>query len=154
MRKAAGIAIAALALIAARYVGALEVGADGVGSTSVTALALGFALLAAWIAGDVVRVLRLPRVTGYLLFGVVIGPYLANLVTADMASQLDVVTRIATTLIAMMAGLMLNVSRLGPRLASVIRVTAITMVVTMTGIAVVAWGAWQWLPIAREATGV
>ena len=34
-----------------------------------TALPLGFALVVAMVTGDVLRRFRLPRVTGYLLFG-------------------------------------------------------------------------------------
>ena len=50
-----------------------------------TALALGFTLLGAWIAGDLLRRLQLPRLTGYLLFGVLVGPYLGNVITTTMA---------------------------------------------------------------------
>ena len=39
-----------------------------------TALALGFTLVGAWIAGDALRRFQLPRLTGYLLFGVLAGP--------------------------------------------------------------------------------
>jgi trehalose 6-phosphate synthase len=149
IKKAIALAIAAGSLIWVRHLGSI-----GGSDPSVTALALGFTLLVAWIAGDLMRRFRLPRVTGYLLFGLIIGPYLGNIVTTPMAAQLDVVTRIATTLIALMAGLMLNVSRLGTRLRAVLRLAATTLTVTMAGILVLAWLAWSWLPIAPDATGV
>ena len=66
-----------------------------------TALALGFALMGASVTGDALRRFHLPRLTGYLLFGVIVGPYLGNLITESMAAQLQVVTGIATTLIAL-----------------------------------------------------
>ena len=69
--------------------------------------------------GRVLRRFRLPRLTGYLLFGVIVGPYLGNLITEPMAVQLQVVTGLATTLIAFIAGLTLNVERLGTRLAAI-----------------------------------
>ena len=78
---------------------------------------LGFVLIGAWLMGDALRWLRLPRLTGYLIFGAAIGPYAGNLITGVMAGQLQVVTGIATTLIALIAGLTLSVERLGPRLA-------------------------------------
>ena len=50
-----------------------------------TGLALGFALIAAGLAGTLLEKLRLPRVTGYLIFGMICGPYLANIITRPMA---------------------------------------------------------------------
>ena len=49
--------------------------------SAATALALGFALMGASVTGDALRGFHLPRVTGYLLFGVVVGPSLGNLIT-------------------------------------------------------------------------
>ncbi len=46
------------------------------------ALALGFALIAASLLGHLTELLRLPRLSGYLLFGLLCGPYLLNLITS------------------------------------------------------------------------
>ena len=48
-----------------------------------------------------------------------------------MAGQLQVVTGVATTLIALIAGLTLNVERLGSRLAAIARTTAVTLAVVV-----------------------
>ena len=90
-----------------------ELGMQATAGSAATALALGFALMGASVTGDALRRFHLPRVTGYLLFGVIVGPYLGNLITQSMAAQLQVVTGIATTLIALIAGLTLSVERLG-----------------------------------------
>ena len=82
-----------------------------------TALALGFTLIVALVAGEFLRRFRLPRLTGYLLFGLLVGPYLGNVITEGMARQLQLVTGIATTLIAFIAGLTLNIERLERRVA-------------------------------------
>ena len=81
--------------------------------TAGAALAIGFTLLGAWIFGDVLRRFRLPRLTGYILFGILIGPSVGDVITETMAVQLHFVTGIATTLIALIAGLTLNLERLG-----------------------------------------
>ena len=47
------------------------------------ALALGFSLIAASLLGEVATRLRLPRLSGYLIFGLLCGPYLLNLITAS-----------------------------------------------------------------------
>jgi len=124
-----------------------------VGSAA-AALALGFALMGASVTGDALRRFHLPRVTGYLLFGVVVGPSVGNLITESMAVQLQVVTGVATTLIALIAGLTLSVERLGARLAAIARMTATIVVVAMVGLSAVAWMVWPWLPIAPDAVGL
>jgi NhaP-type Na+/H+ or K+/H+ antiporter len=148
MRRVAALALAAAAVLWVRHASA----SDPVGSAG-TAVALGFTLLGAWIAGDAARRIRLPRLTGYLLFGVLVGPYLGNVITEAMAAQLRVVTGIATTLIALIAGLTLNVERLGRQLRAIGRVTVATLLVTMLGLSVAAWLLWPWLPIAPTAVG-
>ena len=145
--------LALVLVIGAMVVDSRAASADAAGPTA-TALALGFALIGALVTGDALRRFQLPRVTGYLLFGLVVGPYLGNLITQTMAVQLQVVTGIATTLIALIAGLTLSFERLGPRLGAIVRLTAATLAVTMTGMSAVAWILWPWLPIAREAVGI
>jgi len=146
--------VAALALVVAAVAWARALGpAAGTGSAG-TALALGFTLLGAWIAADMLRWLHLPRLTGYLLFGVVVGPYLGNVITTTMAGQLRVITGIATTLIALIAGLTLNLERLGRQLSVILRLTAIVLVVSLVGMGAILWLAWNWLPIEPQATGL
>jgi Kef-type K+ transport system membrane component KefB len=110
-------------------------------SSAAGALALGFALMGASITGDALRRFHLPRVTGYLLFGVLVGPSVGNLITETMAVQLQVITGIATTLIALIAGLTLSVERLGARLAAITRMTATILIVAM--VAYRSWRGWS-----------
>jgi trehalose 6-phosphate synthase len=148
MRRGAALVLAVLALIWAQRVAGPDI-SPGAG----TALALGFTLLGASIVGDVLRRVHLPRLTGYLLFGLAAGPYLSNLITQPMAAQLQVISGMATAFIALIAGLTLNLDRLGPRLSGIGRLTATILLVAMTGVAVVAWVVWPWLPIAPDASG-
>jgi trehalose-6-phosphate synthase/Kef-type K+ transport system membrane component KefB len=143
----------ALALAVGAMAWVREVGVPSASGTSVTAIALGFALLGASITGDALRQFQLPRLTGYLLFGIIVGPHVANLITESMAAQLQIVTGIATTLIAFIAGLTLSVDRLGSRLIGIARMTLVTLGVAMLGLAATLWIAWPWLPIAPEASG-
>jgi trehalose-6-phosphate synthase/Kef-type K+ transport system membrane component KefB len=148
MRRVLALGLAIGAMAAVR-----ELRLQTTAGPAATALALGFALMGASVTGDALRRFRLPRLTGYLLFGVVVGPSLANLITASMAEQLQLVTGIATTLIALIAGLTLSVERLGSRLAAIARMTAATLIVAATGLSVLAWIVWPWLPIAPDAVG-
>ena len=143
----------ALALAVAAMVWVRDLGIRATAGSAATALALGFALMGASVTGDALRRFRLPRVTGYLVFGVIVGPYVGNLITESMAAQLQVVTGIATTLIALIAGLTLSIERLGSRLAAIARMTGTTLGVAIAGLAAVGWMLWPWLPIAAEAAG-
>jgi Kef-type K+ transport system membrane component KefB len=73
---------------------------------------------------------RLPRVTGYLLFGLICGPYVANIITRPMARELQIVNGLAVTLIAFVAGLEMNVRRLAPRFPTVLRLVSVRSSVT------------------------
>jgi trehalose 6-phosphate synthase len=143
----------ALALVVGAMASVRELRIQATAGSAATALALGFALMGASVTGDALRRFRLPRLTGYLLFGVVVGPSLGNLITESMAAQLHVVTGIATTLIALIAGLTLSVERLGSRLAAITRMTAATLTVATVGLSAVTWIVWPWLPIAPDAAG-
>jgi trehalose 6-phosphate synthase len=145
--------LVALALAVAAMAGVRELQVQESPGATATALALGFALMGASVLGDVLRRFHLPRLTGYLLFGVAVGPSLGNLITESMAVQLQVVTGIATTLIALIAGLTLSIERLGTRLPAIARMTAATVVVATVGLSVLTWFAWPWLPIAPDAAG-
>ena len=136
MRRALALALAIGAMVWVRQLGVQAT------APATMALALGFVLVGASVTGAALRRFKLPRVTGYLLFGVIAGPYVANLITEPMAAQLQVVTGIATTLIALIAGLTLSLERLGSRLVAIARLTATTLGVAMSALAVIGWFAW------------
>jgi trehalose-6-phosphate synthase/Kef-type K+ transport system membrane component KefB len=148
VRRALALLLVAGTLLAIQRVGPRETAAH-----SGILLALGFTLVMAMAAGEVLRRFRLPRLTGYLLFGLLVGPYLGNVITAPMARQLQTINGIATTLIAFIAGLALNFERLERRDAGIPRLLAVMLAVSMTGVFIVAWLAWPWLPIAPDAYG-
>ena len=148
MKPAAALALAIAGLV---WVRSLGTGAEN--ASAATALAVGFTLLAAWVTGDVLRHFRIPRITGYLLFGILVGPYLGNVIDQSMAGQLQAISGVATTLIALIAGLTLNVERLGRRLLGIAQMTAVMLAIALCGVFVLAWIAWPYLPIAPAASG-
>ena len=82
--------------------------------TSGTLLAFGYLLLCAYFAGRLVSRLGLPRLTGYLLAGIVSGPYVLSLVTSVMTAKLAVVNGVATCILGLVAGAELNLKRVKP----------------------------------------
>ncbi len=149
MTRAAGLALVVAVLVAVQQITRRDAG-----DAADILLALGFTLVMAMAAGDLLRRFRLPRLTGYLLFGLLAGPYLGNLITAPMARQLQLVNGIATTLIAFIAGLTLNFERLERRDGKVPQLLAVMLAVSMTALFVIAYAGWSWLPIAPGASGL
>ena len=129
-------------------------GPAGIGALRPTALAIGFALIAAALAGSLVKRFGLPRVTGYLLFGVVCGPYVGNIITTPMARELQLINGLAVVLIAFIAGLEINFARLRPQMHSMVRFGSITLLLLYTGLFVFIWLAWPWLGIAPALVGL
>ena len=65
---------------------------------------LGFMLLAALIAGKIVKQMRLPNVTGYLVIGLLIGPNCLKLLSEELIDHMDLVTELALGCIAFSIG--------------------------------------------------
>ena len=120
----------------------------------VTALAMGIALIAAALVGSLFERIRLPRVTGYLMFGLLCGPYVANIITRPMARELAILNGLAVTLIAFVAGLEINLRRLAPRMRSIATLSGVTMGLLYAVLFAALWSAWPWLGIAPAFGGL
>ncbi len=99
--------------------------------TSGVALAGGFLLLAAFLTGSLFRDLHLPRLTGYLVAGIVIGPYALGLVSSEMVVRLDLFSGIAVSLIALTAGAETDLREMRPLFRSIGAITLIAVVGAM-----------------------
>jgi Kef-type K+ transport system membrane component KefB len=147
-RSAALIVVLAIGMLVQR-----TMPEGGVAGGSV-ALALGFVLVAAVLTADFAELLHLPRVTGYMLLGLVCGPYIGNLITHTMATDLGVFNGLAVVLIAFMAGLEINILSLRSRLGVVLRLGAVTLVLMYVVILPALYAAWPWLRIDPGATAL
>jgi Kef-type K+ transport system membrane component KefB len=98
--------------------------------------------------------LRLPRLSGYLIFGLLCGPYILNLITATMARELQLVNGLAIALIALVAGLEINLERLMPRLRAILSVGLITIGFMYAALGTLFFLVWPWLPVAPDAVGL
>ncbi len=103
------------------------------------ALGFGFLLLAAWQTGQLFSMLRLPRLTGYLLTGIVCGPEVSGMLTTQMIDSLGIVNGVAVGLIALSAGSELNFVHIRPRFRSIVAVSLIAIPLAMFGTALVAF---------------
>lgn len=88
-----------------------------------TELAFGFLLLTAYFTGKLVSRIGLPKLTGYIGSGIVVGPYVLGLVDKGMTGQLKLVGGIATAILALSAGAELNLREVRPLIPTVRRMS-------------------------------
>ena len=65
---------------------------------------LAIMLLAALVAGKIVKKLRLPNVTGYLVIGLLIGPHCLNIITNECLDHVSIISEVALGFIAFSIG--------------------------------------------------
>lgn len=73
---------------------------------------LALILFAGLIFGRIVKLIKLPNVTGYLIAGLLIGPYCFKLVPLNLVTQLELVSEMALAFIAFSVGSEFKVSYL------------------------------------------
>ncbi len=103
----------------------------GAGSSADVALGFGFLLLAALQTGDLFAAMRLPRLTGYLVCGLVAGPEVGGLVAAETIPSLRLVNGVAVGLIALTAGSELDLRAQRPRLRAVVAISVVAVVLAV-----------------------
>lgn len=82
-------------------------------------------LLLALLAGHLVRLIRVPEVTGYILAGVMVGPSGFGWITHNMLSTLEIFSQIALGLILFSIGSVFELSRMKATGARVAKITLV-----------------------------
>jgi Kef-type K+ transport system membrane component KefB len=67
-------------------------------------LALGFTLIVAYLIGKMTSAIGIPKITGYILAGILTGPYIINLLSKSTVQNLQLIDNMALSLIALTAG--------------------------------------------------
>ncbi len=96
--------------------------------------ALGFLLLAAYLLGDVLSQFKLPKITGYILAGIVFGPYVLNLVALKTTHAVGLIDDLALTFIALAAGGELRLKELKHRKKSILYTVIFLTSVVFVGV--------------------
>ncbi len=93
-----------------------------------TLAAIGFVLLASFTLAEVGSGLTLPRVTGYILAGVALGPSVANVLSKSVVGEMRMFNALALGLIATGAGLELDVKEIAKVLYTLLGTIAVKIV--------------------------
>jgi len=67
-------------------------------------LALGIIIVVGFFGGVAARRLKFPRITGYIIIGILLSPSLLNIIPKEAVENLDIVTNIALGIIAYLIG--------------------------------------------------
>ncbi len=69
-----------------------------------TVVGLGILLLGAWLTGKLSQLVKLSKITGYILFGILVGPHVSNVIEQPELDFLKLANDLAIALIAFAAG--------------------------------------------------
>ena len=120
------------------------------GNTGGVTMAGGFLLLTAYLGGSLFRDLGLPRLTGYLVTGMIAGPYVLGLVSEDMVVRLRLFNGIAISLIALTAGAEIDLRAIRPLLRPIAWISLLAVPGAMVCLALTAWLTRDSLPFLAD----
>lgn len=110
----------------------------------------GFVLLAATVAGGLASAVGLPRLTGFLLVGILAGPSVLGLLPSDAVADLRLIDEFALALIALLAGGELKLGQLRPQARAIALTTLTVTVVVWVAMAGAVLGVRPLLPFLTE----
>ncbi len=114
-------------------------------------MAFGFLILGAYSVGELATTVRLPKIVGYLVAGLVVGPAALNFVSTPVMAQLAPVSQLAIALIAFLAGAELQIAEVRERGTLLLKMMTAELVVSFIGIVVTLVSLHGFLPVLRGA---
>ena len=113
---------------------------------------LGFILLVAYIAGTTSAGFGLPQVTGYVLVGILVGPYVLGIFTQGLVDSLRTIDELALALIALTAGGELKLNELRKSLRSIVSISMGILVVVVIGLTGLVLALKPFAPVIADAS--
>ena len=112
-----------------------------------TELAFGYLLLAAYLGARLVRRVGLPKLSGYILAGLLSGPFVFGLVTSSMTVSLKVVNDTALCILGLTAGGEMNLERVRPLMGTLRAITVFGVIAAMFALTAVVFVLHPFLPV-------
>lgn len=113
----------------------------------------GILLLTADTFGDLAHDLRVPRLLGYLVAGLALGPSVAGIVPAGVLADLGMMKRLAVGLIAVLAGAELRVPDLRRRARAIVVILILQTLLVLASVMAVTLLAARWVPFLDGLSG-
>jgi Kef-type K+ transport system membrane component KefB len=112
-----------------------------------TELAFGYLLLVSFFGARVINRFGMPKLTGYLLAGVISGPFVLGLVNMQMTASLKIVSDVAACALGLTAGGELNLKRMRPYMGTLRAITLFGVIAAMFALAAVLFVLRPFLPL-------
>jgi Kef-type K+ transport system membrane component KefB len=142
MSRIVGLLLVVIFMVLARF----AVGDSVVFPDATSTMSFGFLLLAAYLVGDVLSWFKVPKITGYILAGILFGPHAFEFVSAATVGDLKLLDDLALTFIALAAGGELRLDELRQRRRSIGLTLLFLMGVVFLGVAAFVVAARSLLP--------
>ncbi|HID40358.1 MAG TPA: hypothetical protein EYP36_12705 [Calditrichaeota bacterium] len=130
MKKIISIFIIVVILYFSNIIGRNTTGNPLAASTMLT----GSVLLAAYLFALLVKNIKLPKLTGYMILGIIFGPAVFNFLDTEKMQQLHFLENLALSFIALTAGGELKFYKIVKRLRSVISILAGQVIFVLVGL--------------------
>lgn len=118
--------------------------------TGVLATSLGAVILFAYLLGEILSRIKLPRISGYLFAGMILGPYISGLLTHQTCRDFALIDQIALALIALSAGGELQLNSLRQRIGGISLMTLMQTVFLFIGGTLSFFFLARWLPLIQD----
>jgi Kef-type K+ transport system membrane component KefB len=96
-------------------------------------MALGFTLIGAYLLAKILKKLRLPKITGYIIAGIITGPFFINLLSVPVVKNLQLIDNIALSLIALTAGGEFKYKKVKNQMSTIVSAIFWQIIVVMAG---------------------
>ena len=122
----------------------LPLGSEGHGSQAL--LSFGFLILAAYTVGEIAIAVRIPKIVGYLFAGILFGPYVLGVVSAEGTGRLTPVSDLAVAMIAFLAGAELRWSEVREHGIVLVKLMTAELLLAFVAIAAILYALHGWVP--------
>ena len=119
--------------------------------SSRTLLTFGFLILAAYTIGEIAKSIRVPKIVGYLVAGLVFGPAGLDIVTEQASAELSAVSALAIALIALLAGAELRWQEVRERGGTIFRILGAELAVGFAALTLLMLALRDYVPFLRGA---
>ncbi len=103
----------------------------------ISTLVVGIMLLTSYLFSDIVKKIKLPRLSGYMLMGVILGTSGVGVLTDDIVDNLQFLENLALSFIALTAGGELRFSQVKAYKKSIVYILASQMVIIFFGMTII-----------------
>lgn len=101
--------------------------------------ALGFLMITGYLVGKLAKKLNMPSITGNIIAGIIIGPYVLKLITIKNVNDLQLLNGLALSIIALTAGGEINFKKLKENMKSISSILIFQTIIILFGFIITFW---------------